>query len=80
MVKMTLEVEGMMCHNCEKHVNEAIKSGFDVKKVTSSHEDKQTVIIANEELDEAALKAAVSEAGYEMKSCKSEPYKKGLFG
>ena len=80
MVKITLAVDGMMCSNCEKHMNKAIEEAFDVKKVTSSHKDKQTVIISKEELDEAALKAAVAEAGYEMKSYSSEPYKIGLFG
>ena len=39
MVKVTVNVEGMMCGHCEAHVNEAIKKAFgvgfvhDVKKV-----------------------------------------------
>ncbi len=80
MVKITLAVEGMMCRNCEKHMNEAIEKAFPVKKVTSSHEKNETVIIAESQLEEAALKAAVAEAGYEMKSYSCEAYKKGLFG
>lgn len=80
MVKMTLGVEGLMCRNCEKHVTEALTKGFDVKKVTASHEDKQVVVIAEQELDEEKLKTCVKGAGYEMVSFTSEPYKRGIFG
>jgi copper chaperone CopZ len=46
MVKITVGIEGMACGMCEAHVNEAVRNAFQVKKVTSSHAKKQTVIIA----------------------------------
>ena len=34
MYKTIMDVEGMMCGNCEKHMNEMIQEKFDVKEVT----------------------------------------------
>lgn len=80
MIKMTLEVEGMACGMCEAHVNDAIRSTFPVKKVTSSHTKKQTIIIAEQDIAGQELKDVVAKAGYDVVSVSSEPYeKKGLF-
>lgn len=79
MTKYTLKIEGMMCGHCEAHMNDTIRNNFKVEKVTSSHTDKECVIIA-EDLDEEKLKKAVADTGYELVSISSEPYKKkGLF-
>ena len=81
MIQTTLKIEGMMCHMCEAHVNEAIRNHFDVKKVHSSAKDKETVIVSNEALDEAEITAVIAETGYELKGIETKPYeKKGLFG
>ena len=45
MVKITMGIEGMACGMCEAHINEAVRNAFQVKKVTSSHTKKQTVIL-----------------------------------
>lgn len=80
MVKMTLEVDGMACGMCEAHINEAVRNAFHVKKVTSSHSRKQTVIIAEQDIPEQELIDVVAKAGYDVASVSSEPYeKKGLF-
>ena len=80
MVKITVGVEGMACGMCEAHINEAVRNAFPVKKVTSSHAKKQTVIIAEQEIAEQELKNAIAKAGYDAVSVSSEPYeKKGLF-
>ncbi len=79
MVKITLGIEGMACGMCEAHINEAVRNAFRVKKVTSSHAKKQTVIIAEEDILEQELKNVIAKAGYEAVSVSSEPYeKKGL--
>ncbi len=65
MVKTTVEVNGMMCHNCERHVNNAVKAAFDVVSVESNHETKQTVIVTKDAIDEAKLRAVIAEEGYE---------------
>lgn len=64
MIKTTVKVEGMMCPMCEKHVNQAITSSFDVTDVKSSHESGTTVILSEAPLDSEAVKAAVDQAGY----------------
>ena len=80
MVRITAHVEGMACGMCEAHINEAVRNAFRVKKVTSSHTKKQTVILAEQEIPEQELKNVVAEAGYDVVSVDSLPYeKKGLF-
>ena len=66
MIKTILNIEGMMCPRCEKHMNEAIDKAFSVKKVTSSHTKKETEILSEAPLDEEQLKAAVAAAGYTL--------------
>ncbi len=77
MIKTTLKIDGMMCGHCEAHVNDTIRNGFDVKKVTSSHSKGETVIISEEKLDEAKLSDAVKSTGYTLLGISSEPYSGG---
>lgn len=80
MVRITASVEGMACGMCEAHINDAVRAAFPVKKVTSSHTKKQTVILAERDIPAEELKAAVAKAGYEVTAVESAPYeKKGLF-
>ncbi len=79
MVKMTLDVDGMMCGMCEAHVNDAIRKVFEVKKVTSSHSKGQTEIIAEQPLDEEKLKETIDSTGYKVLGVKTEPYEKKGF-
>ena len=80
MVKITVGIEGMACGMCEAHINEAVRNTFQVKKVSSSHTKKQTVIIAEKDTPEQELKNVIVKAGYDAVSVNSEPYeKKGLF-
>lgn len=81
MIKITVDVEGMACGMCEAHVNEAVRNAFGVKKVTSSHAKKQTVVIAEQDIPDRELKDAIAKAGYDAVAVSREPYeKKGLFG
>ncbi|WP_434309012.1 heavy-metal-associated domain-containing protein [Hominifimenecus sp. rT4P-3] len=80
MVKITVGVEGMACGMCEAHVNEAVRNAFPVKKVTSSHTKKQTIVLAEKDIPEQELKKVIAAAGYDVVSVDCEPYeKKGLF-
>ena len=80
MTKYTLVVDGMMCGMCESHVNDAVRKAFPVKKVTSSHSRKQTVVGAEEPIEEARLRQVIDATGYTVQSVSCEPYeKKGLF-
>ncbi len=64
MVETTIEVSGMMCGNCERHVNNAVKGAFEVESVISDRNNNKTVILSKEPLDEAKLRAAIEEEGY----------------
>jgi copper chaperone CopZ len=80
MIKIVAEVDGMMCGMCESHINDAVRGAFTVKKVTSSHTKGQTVIISEQDIDEATLREVIDKTGYTVRSVKKEPYvKKGLF-
>lgn len=76
MVKTTLGIDGMACAMCESHINEAVRNAFPVKKVTSSHTKKQTVIITEEEIDEQKLREVIGKTGYEITGIAKEPYEK----
>ncbi len=81
MVKITLGIDGMNCGMCEMHVNNAIKEGFDVKRVESSHEKKVTVLVSKNDISENELRDAIAKAGFAVTSFQKEPYeKKGIFG
>ena len=82
MVKTVLKIDGMICSMCESHVNDCIRSAFNVKKVSSSHSKGETVIISDTPLDEDALKEKIAATGYELLGVSTEPYEKksGLFG
>lgn len=81
MVQITLKIDGMRCGMCESHINDAIRRSFPVKKVKSSHTKGETVILADDAINEEALKAAVAGTGYTVLSVEQAPYeKKGLFG
>lgn len=80
MVKITVEIEGMACGMCEAHINEAIRNTFRVKKVTSSHTKRQTIILAEQDIPEKELNSVIVKAGYDVVSVNSESYeKKSLF-
>lgn len=80
MVKTIIKIEGMACGMCESHMNDALRNKFKVKKVSSSHTDKESVVISEEILNEDEVKKAVEDTGYTFISMSSEPYeKKGFF-
>lgn len=80
MTKITLAIEGMACGMCEAHMNDAIRRAFPVKKVTSSHTKKETVILTDADISDEQLHNTVAATGYVLKGITREPYeKKGFF-
>ena len=80
MYKITVQIDGMMCGMCEAHINDAVRRVFAVKKVSSSHSKGETVILTQDDIDEAALRKAIDATGYEVKGVSKAPYEKmGLF-
>ena len=82
MLKITMEIDGMMCGMCESHINDAIRREFKVNKVTSSHTKRQTVILTEKPLDEDKLRKVIDETGYKVMSIETAEEEKrgGLFG
>ena len=66
MIKVTVNVTGMMCGHCEAHVNKAVEAAFGVQNVISSHEAGTTTFTAPEKVDEAKLRQVITDAGYEV--------------
>jgi P-type Cu+ transporter len=64
-MKKTLSIEGMSCKHCVAHVTEALRGVPGVEGVEVSLESKSAVVTGSG-LDEAAMKAAVADAGYEV--------------
>ena len=62
----TIEVTGMMCHNCENHVRKALEAlkGVEVREV--SHEKGVARVEVTGKTGDEKLAAAVREAGYEV--------------
>jgi len=80
MIRTLVSVDGMACGMCEAHVNDAIRAALPVKKVTSSHRKRETVILSDARLDHEAVKRAITGAGYTPLSVTEEAVeKKGLF-
>lgn len=71
-IKTVLTIEGMMCHNCEKHMEEAIKNNFSVKSVKASHDEKEAIVVSSQKLDSNRIKEVVEETGYQLLSIKVE--------
>ena len=63
----TYNVEGMSCGHCELSVREGVE---EVSGVTSVQADHNTgrVVVAGEDVDDQAVRAAVAEAGYRVAS------------
>jgi len=64
-MKKTLKIEGMSCKHCVAHVTEALAGVPGVESAQVSLESKSAVVLGPA-LDEAAMKAAVADAGYEV--------------
>lgn len=65
-MKKELMIEGMMCQNCVKHVTHALEGISGESHVQVSLEDKKATVEVPESVTNETLKAAVTEAGYEV--------------
>lgn len=65
MNKYELEIEGMMCKHCEKHMSEALNAMAGVKAIVSQAEGK-AYIDSEREISKEEFKKVVSDAGYKL--------------
>lgn len=64
MEAVTYSVPGVHCAHCERAITEEVSAVKGVESVEVDLEAKR-VTISGSELDDAALRAAIDEAGYE---------------
>ncbi len=64
--EMKITVNGMMCEHCEAHVKKALEAIDGIESAVASHTDNLVTITNSKDVDEAAIKAAVEDAGYEF--------------
>ncbi|MFD9029775.1 heavy-metal-associated domain-containing protein [Streptomyces sp. NPDC059567] len=60
------QVKGMTCGHCEGAVSSEISEIAGVSSVTAVAATGQVTVVSETPLDEAAVRAAVDEAGYEL--------------
>ena len=82
MKKITVRIDGMACGMCEAHICDTIRRTFpDAKKVSASRKSGEAAFLSESDINEEALKKAITDTGYTFVSVASEEYKKrGLFG
>ena len=63
-----LKIEGMMCPKCEARCKKALEAVAGVEKAEVSHQEGSALVTGTTgtDLNTAALKAAVEEAGYKV--------------
>ena len=65
-VEQTYTVTGMTCGHCVTSVTEEVQEVPGVQDVDVVLETGQVTVTSTEPLDEAAIRAAVEEAGYQL--------------
>ena len=65
--KMIVNVDGMSCNNCAKHVKNALEELNQVKEVIVNLDKKNAELSYESEIDEKEIENAITEAGYEFK-------------
>ena len=65
MIKTVVNVEGMMCPMCEKHVREALEKAFEGAAVTASHTEKKVELTTAAPVEYDRIAAVITEAGYQ---------------
>ncbi len=68
--QMQITVKGMMCAHCEAHVKKALEAIDGIESAVASHEENLVTITTSKDVDEALIKAAVIDAGYEYEGVK----------
>lgn len=81
MVKNIIHIEGMSCGMCEAHIADTIRHTFPhTAHVSASRSKKEATFVTESPVEEAVIKKAIDETGYNYEGMKTEPYeKKSLF-
>ena len=66
MTELTYHVPAMSCDHCERAVRDEVGSVAGVESVDVDLETKRVVVVG-ESLDDAAIRSAIEDAGYEAR-------------
>ena len=67
-MEKVISIEGMACMHCVNHVQQALSAVPGVKEAKVDLESKSATVSVDGSVIDAALKAAVDEAGYQAVS------------
>ena len=67
MSERIIKVDGMMCEHCEMHVKKALEKIEGITSATADHKKGEVKLELTVSVEDAALKAAIEDAGYEFK-------------
>ncbi len=67
-MKKQINIEGMSCGHCVKHVEEALREVNGVAEVTVDLKGKNAIVTLGRDVADSELKNAVEEAGYDVVS------------
>ncbi len=69
-MEKTLIIEGMMCGNCARHVEGALKKVDGITSVVVDLKGGKAVVGFSKDVDQHTLANAIDEAGYTLKAVK----------
>lgn len=67
-MKKQINIEGMSCNHCVKHVTSALEEISGVKSVSVNLQGKNAVVEIDKEISDSDFKNAIEEAGYDVVS------------
>ena len=67
-MEKVLNIEGMVCMNCVKHVDKALREIQGMKDVTVDLESKSAKVLLSREVPDDVLKSTIEDAGYQLVS------------
>ena len=65
-MEKVLNIEGMVCMNCVKHVDKALREIQGIREVSVSLENKSAQVQLYQDVPDEVLKAAIEDAGYQV--------------
>jgi copper ion binding protein len=68
MMKKKINIEGMSCMHCVKHVEGALKDLPGVSNVTVDLKEKNAIVELSDNVEDEKLKEVVEEVGYDVTS------------
>lgn len=66
MKEICLKVNGMVCHGCEKRIQNVLESIDEVKSVTANYESGIVTVIFTNELAESVILTKIQNLGFEI--------------